>query len=329
VEDLAITPDGRLAVSASWDKTLKVWDLTTGDCLHTLEGHTNRVPGVATTQDGRYAVSAAWDKTLKIWDLETGACLASFSGESAMGESGVKCAGITSDGLTIVAGDHGGAVYFLHFENAPINPLITIPDTKQNKDSSVVSGKTVEQIVRELGDFYARKEYDQATRLGKELEKKCRESGNKVYQQYALGIQADIQFAIGKKEEALILYKEREQICRDLGNKEMIQSSLGQQASILYTKKDYDSALSLWKEQEKICRESGNKVGLQRTLGNLAMILSERDDLGGAMALYKEQEQICTDLEDFEGKIIAVNKQLAISKKGKLKGMIKWIISNK
>ena len=66
-----MTPDGRRAVSASEDNTLKVWDLESGRALRTLEGHSACVSGVAVTPDGKRAVSASEDKTLKVWDLET------------------------------------------------------------------------------------------------------------------------------------------------------------------------------------------------------------------------------------------------------------------
>ncbi len=49
----------RFAVSASSDKTLKVWDLATGQAVHSLQGHTSGVTGVAVTADGRFAVSAS------------------------------------------------------------------------------------------------------------------------------------------------------------------------------------------------------------------------------------------------------------------------------
>ena len=48
-----MTPDGKRAVSASWDHTLKVWDLDSGRELRTLEGHLDSVNGVAVTPDGK------------------------------------------------------------------------------------------------------------------------------------------------------------------------------------------------------------------------------------------------------------------------------------
>jgi WD40 repeat protein len=67
-----VTPDGRRALSASEDRTLRIWDLENGQTLRTLEGHTRRVNFVGVTVDGRRAVSASADQTLRLWDLENG-----------------------------------------------------------------------------------------------------------------------------------------------------------------------------------------------------------------------------------------------------------------
>ena len=77
---LAITPDGRRAVCAAADRTLKVWDLATGAMLRALEGHAEPVLGVAITPDGQRAVSGAGDGLLKVWDLATGVTLRTLEG---------------------------------------------------------------------------------------------------------------------------------------------------------------------------------------------------------------------------------------------------------
>ena len=73
VTSLALTPDGRQAVSGSADKTLRVWELATGRCIRTLHGHTGWVTSVAITSDGRYVVSGSNDKTIRRWEIASGA----------------------------------------------------------------------------------------------------------------------------------------------------------------------------------------------------------------------------------------------------------------
>ena len=58
--------------------TVKVWDLTSGQELRTLAGHTDEVRSVAVSADGRLALSGSSDRTVKVWDLETGQCLATL-----------------------------------------------------------------------------------------------------------------------------------------------------------------------------------------------------------------------------------------------------------
>jgi WD40 repeat protein len=64
-----VTPGGRRVVSASRDKTFRVWDLETGYSRVFLA---SGLRAVAVTPDGRRAVSALDDGTLRVWDLETG-----------------------------------------------------------------------------------------------------------------------------------------------------------------------------------------------------------------------------------------------------------------
>jgi len=97
---VAITPDGRCAVSGSSDSTLRVWDLEIGQTLTTLQGHTQGVRAVAITPDGRRAVSGSWDYTLRVWDLETGQTLTTLQGHTHW----VNAVAITPDGRCALSG---------------------------------------------------------------------------------------------------------------------------------------------------------------------------------------------------------------------------------
>jgi WD40 repeat protein len=69
VYDVALSSDGRRAVSGSEDNMVRVWDLETGQCVLSLHGHTSMVEGVAITPDGRRAVSGSGDMTVRVWEL--------------------------------------------------------------------------------------------------------------------------------------------------------------------------------------------------------------------------------------------------------------------
>lgn len=106
VERVAVTSDGRRAVSGSADNTVRVWDLETGRCVFTLGGHNGVVYGVAVSADGRVAVSGSVDATLKVWDLETGVCLNTLQGHTDM----VLGVSITPDGRLAVSGSRDNTV---------------------------------------------------------------------------------------------------------------------------------------------------------------------------------------------------------------------------
>src|SRR5262249_26010046 len=114
VAGVAVTPDGRFAVSASFDETLKVWDLGTGRPVRDLKGHTAQAIGVAGTADGRLAVSASVDKTLKVWDLETGQSIMTLETHAPL-----WCCAVTPDDKTILAGDEAGALHILDWRTPP------------------------------------------------------------------------------------------------------------------------------------------------------------------------------------------------------------------
>ena len=79
---VALTPNGRCAISGSCDGTLRVWDLESGKSVRILEGHTGPVRAVAITPDGHRAVSGSSDGTLRVWDLESGQSVHTLEGHA-------------------------------------------------------------------------------------------------------------------------------------------------------------------------------------------------------------------------------------------------------
>ena len=82
VNSLAISPDGQILASGSWDRTIKIWNLETGEFVGTLMGHSDRVNSVAISGDGKMLASGSSDETIKFWNLHTGELLFTFPGHS-------------------------------------------------------------------------------------------------------------------------------------------------------------------------------------------------------------------------------------------------------
>ncbi|MEO1428006.1 MAG: WD40 repeat domain-containing protein [Cyanobacteria bacterium J06633_8] len=82
VSSLAMTKDTKILVSASKDKTIKIWHLKTGELIRTLKGHEDGVCTVALSKDEQIIASGSADNTIKLWHLETGELLSTFAGHT-------------------------------------------------------------------------------------------------------------------------------------------------------------------------------------------------------------------------------------------------------
>jgi WD40 repeat protein len=83
VRGVAFSPDGALLATASTDKTARLWDPATGECVRTLTGHAKAIHGVTFSPDGQLLATASDDRTTKLWDPATGECLRTLTGHAA------------------------------------------------------------------------------------------------------------------------------------------------------------------------------------------------------------------------------------------------------
>ena len=68
VTSAAFSPDGSRIVTASWDKTARIWDAGSAKEIAVLRGHDYSVYSAAFSSDGSRIVTASDDKTARIWD---------------------------------------------------------------------------------------------------------------------------------------------------------------------------------------------------------------------------------------------------------------------
>ncbi|KIL55742.1 hypothetical protein M378DRAFT_90412 [Amanita muscaria Koide BX008] len=102
VKSVAFSPDGKLAVSGSKDKTIRIWNTEIGVLERgPLYGHSGGVNSVAFSPDGKQIVSGSGDRSVCIWDAATGSLVRG----PLQGHSGVVWAVVFSpDGTKVVSG---------------------------------------------------------------------------------------------------------------------------------------------------------------------------------------------------------------------------------
>ena len=72
---VAFSHNGNLLASGGTDRSIRLWDVKTSQCLNVLEGHAENIWSVAFSPDDLTLASSSSDETIKFWSVQTGDCV--------------------------------------------------------------------------------------------------------------------------------------------------------------------------------------------------------------------------------------------------------------
>ncbi|NEP81410.1 MAG: WD40 repeat domain-containing protein [Okeania sp. SIO3B3] len=103
---VAISSDGKTLASSSYDGVIKIWNLTNGKLLHTINAHADAIGSLAISPDGKILASGSWDNRIKLWNIANGSPLQTLESHT----DDVKAIAISSDGKILASGSYDGVI---------------------------------------------------------------------------------------------------------------------------------------------------------------------------------------------------------------------------
>ncbi|WP_236601133.1 ATP-dependent Clp protease proteolytic subunit [Ktedonobacter sp. SOSP1-52] len=98
-DSVHLSADTCLFAAGNADKTIRLWEVSTGRCVRTFVSHDDRVKTVSLSADGHWLVSGSADKTIRLWEVSTGRCVRMFMGH----DDDVIFASLYTDGRWLVS----------------------------------------------------------------------------------------------------------------------------------------------------------------------------------------------------------------------------------
>ena len=134
-----LSNNGKQLITYGNRSNIKVWNLSTGELLRTLKGHSDEINSVAISPDGNTLVSGSDDDTVKVWNMETGELLRTLKGHSGS----VRSVAISPNGNTLVSGDFGHNIKVWNIETGEL--LRTLKGHSRSVRSVAIrpDGKTI------------------------------------------------------------------------------------------------------------------------------------------------------------------------------------------
>ncbi|MEG4796631.1 AAA-like domain-containing protein, partial [Microcoleus sp. LAD1_D1] len=139
VYSVAFSPDRKTLASASWDNTIKLWNLQSQKPIATLTGHSDSVRSVAFSPDGKTLATASDDKTIKLWDLQSQKELATLKGHS----DSVNSVAFSPDGKTLATASDDKTIKLWDLQNQKELATLTGHSNSVNSVAFSPDGKTL------------------------------------------------------------------------------------------------------------------------------------------------------------------------------------------
>ncbi len=145
IEALAFSPDGKTLVSGSYDHTVKVWSLSNGKLIRTLDGHKDGVNDVLISPDGQFFFTAGGtaqpntNKVIKVWSMKTKKLLRTLKGHTL----GVTSLAITPDGKTLISGSYDKTIRLWDPQKGIQKSTLTGHDSPVRSIAISPNGKTL------------------------------------------------------------------------------------------------------------------------------------------------------------------------------------------
>ena len=151
VTALSISPDSKLLVSGSRDKTLKIWQLETGKLLATLSAHREPIVSVNFPRQGHTLISSGRNGKIIIWDLQTGKTrhLSHYPNWQPIGA--IHSTAIDPKGTVMASSDSGGSISLYNLKTARV---VRIPSSSIAPEQAIVLSPDAKTLISSSSDSH-------------------------------------------------------------------------------------------------------------------------------------------------------------------------------